>query len=136
MDEDCKKRDKKRKLAAWPRSSVLFDMESLNKFLCVFFFIIFISTILPRLVSAQILRKTSVSASLGGGVVIPRAELKSGSFEWLLFTSNPKGYVLSKPGYMIDGKIKFGFPTLPVTLVGLISYSALSTDTTIIVFSP
>jgi len=77
-----------------------------------------------------------IAVSIGGGVLIPQAELKSGSFEWLLFTSNPKGYVLSNPGYIIGGKIKFDFPTLPVTLVGLISYSALSTDTTITIFSP
>lgn len=54
----------------------------------------------------------------------------------LLIFNTRKGYALSQPGFIVASKIKLDSPALPVTLVGLVSYSFQSQDTTITVFSP
>jgi hypothetical protein len=64
----------------------------------------------------------NLSGSVGGGLLFPQSSNLKGAI-WSAYD-----YPLSKTGFDVHGKIRLGLPVLPFTIVGFVSYNALSDD--------
>ncbi len=62
----------------------------------------------------------SLSASIGGGLLLPQSSNLKGNIESIY------DYPLSKTGYAFNGKIRLTLPVLPFTIAGIVSYNSLS----------
>lgn len=81
------------------------------------FILSFILVCLPSFSTAQYPLK--LSATVGGGLLLPQSSNLKGNIYSVY------DYPLSKNNYNLSGKIRFGLPVLPFTIIGTVSYNSL-----------